>query len=449
MEILIIITLVACVVSVIISVITLLTQKRLAENIGVNKITDEQTAKQLEMLAERTAQLSAKFDTAQANRVSGESVLRTELVNLVTNLGNTLTDTQKQNSDGTARLLSQFEQRLQSIEQRNAADMQNMRNEMAVQLGNINANTKNQLEEMRGMVGEKLQTTLDDKISRSFATVSEQLNKVYSGLGEMQSLAAGVGDLKKVLSNVKNRGILGEMQLGAILADILAPEQYDTEVAVVPDSRNTVAVESPAPPPSRNHVEFAVKLPGKNDDTVYLPIDSKFPGDTYTALCNAYDSGDKVMIEEASKALVVAIKKCAKDIHDKYICPPYTTNFAVMFLPFEGLYAEVVKLGLVEELQRNYGVSIAGPTTMSALLNSLYMGFRTLAVQKRSSEVWKILSSVKKEFETFEDVLTKTKKHLQQVDSDLETLVGVRTRAINKQLMSVGEDSTAQIGTEE
>ena len=420
MEILIIITLVACVVSVIISVITLLTQKRLAENIGVNKITDEQTAKQLEMLAERTAQLSAKFDTAQANRVSGESVLRTELVNLVTNLGNTLTDTQKQNSDGTARLLSQFEQRLQSIEQRNAADMQNMRNEMAVQLGNINANTKNQLEEMRGMVGEKLQTTLDDKISRSFATVSEQLNKVYSGLGEMQSLAAGVGDLKKVLSNVKNRGILGEMQLGAILADILAPEQYDTEVAVVPDSRN--------------HVEFAVKLPGKNDDT---------------ALCNAYDSGDKVMIEEASKALVVAIKKCAKDIHDKYICPPYTTNFAVMFLPFEGLYAEVVKLGLVEELQRNYGVSIAGPTTMSALLNSLYMGFRTLAVQKRSSEVWKILSSVKKEFENFEDVLTKTKKHLQQVDSDLETLVGVRTRAINKQLMSVGEDGTAQIGTEE
>ena len=427
MEILLIITLAVSLISVIISVITLLTQKRLAENIGVSKITDEQTAKQLDVLAERTAQLSAKFDTVQASRASGETALRTELVSLVTNLGGTLTDTQKQNAEGTARLLSQFEQRLQSIEQRNAADMQNMRNEMAVQLGNINANTKNQLEEMRGMVGEKLQTTLDDKISRSFATVSEQ--------GEMQSLAAGVGDLKKVLSNVKNRGILGEMQLGAILSDILAPEQYDTEVAVVPDSRN--------------HVEFAVKLPGKNDDTVYLPIDSKFPGDTYTALCSAYDSGDKVMIEEASKALVVAIKKCAKDIHDKYICPPYTTNFAVMFLPFEGLYAEVVKLGLVEELQRNYGVSIAGPSTMSALLNSLYMGFRTLAVQKRSSEVWKILSGVKKEFENFESVLTKTKNHLQQVDSDLEALVGVRTRAINKQLMSVGEDNAAQIGTGE
>ncbi len=426
MEILLIITLSVSLVSVIISAVTLLQQKKLADNLD-SRNTDDGVAKQLDILAERTVQLSAKLDTAQASRTSSDTALRTELVSLITNLGGTLTDTQKQNADGTARLLSQFEQRLQSIEQRNAADMQNMRNEMANQLGAINANTRNQLEEMRGMVGEKLQTTLDDKISRSFAAVSEQLGKVYSGLGEMQSLAAGVGDLKKVLSNVKNRGILGEMQLGAILSDILAPEQYDTEVAVIPDSRN--------------RVEFAVRLPGKSNDTVYLPIDSKFPGDTYTALCNAYDIGDKPMIEEASKALVVAIKKCAKDIHDKYICPPYTTNFAVMFLPFEGLYAEVVKLGLVEDLQRNYQVSIAGPSTMSALLNSLYMGFRTLAVQKQSSEVWKILGSVKKEFENFEDVLTKTKKHLQQVDADLETLVGVRTRAINKQLMSVGEDS--------
>ena len=431
MEILLIITLAVSAASVVVSVITLLYRKRLTDSVGGNKETDMQISKQLDILAERMAQLSAKSDTLQASRLTGETALRTELVSLVTNLGSTLTDTQKQNSEGTARLLSQFEQRLHSIEQRNAADMQNMRSEMSAQLGTINANTKNQLEEMRGMVGEKLQTTLDDKISRSFATVSEQLNKVYSGLGEMQSLAAGVGDLKKVLSNVKNRGILGEMQLGAILSDILSPEQYDTEVAVIPDSRN--------------HVEFAVKLPGKNDDTVYLPIDSKFPGDTYTALCDAYDSGDKTSVEEAAKALTVAVKKCAKDIHDKYICPPYTTNFAVMFLPFEGLYAEVVRLGLVEELQRSYQVSIAGPSTVSALLNSLYMGFRTLAVQKRSSEVWKILSGVKKEFENFEDVLTKTRKHLQQVDSDLDTLVGVRTRAINKQLMSVEEDNTDKI----
>ena len=423
MEILIIITLVACVISVIISVITLLTQKRLAENIGVNKITDEQTAKQLEMLAERAAQLSAKFDTAQANRVSGESVLRTELVNLVTNLGNTLTDTQKQNSDGTARLLSQFEQRLQSIEQRNAADMQNMRNEMAVQLGNINANTKNQLEEMRGMVGEKLQTTLDDKISRSFATVSEQLNKVYSGLGEMQSLAAGVGDLKKVLSNVKNRGILGEMQLGAILADILAPEQYDTEVAVAPDSRN--------------HVEFAVKLPGKNDDTVYLPIDSKFPGDTYAHLQDAQASGDAQAVENARHALELVLRSEAKDIREKYVEPPYTTTFGILFLPFEGLYAEVVNAGLLEVLQRDYQVNIAGPSTMAALLNSLQMGFKTLAIQKRSGEVWQLLGAVKTEFDKFGQGLSKMQQRLRQTDEELDNLIGVRSRAISRKLRSV------------
>ena len=439
MEILIIITLVACVVSVIISVITLLTQKRLAENIGVNKITDEQTAKQLEMLAERTAQLSAKFDTAQANRVSGESVLRTELVNLVTNLGNTLTDTQKQNSDGTARLLSQFEQRLQSIEQRNAADMQNMRNEMAVQLGNINANTKNQLEEMRGMVGEKLQTTLDDKISRSFATVSEQLNKVYSGLGEMQSLAAGVGDLKKVLSNVKNRGILGEMQLGAILADILAPEQYDTEVAVVPDSRN--------------HVEFAVKLPGKNDDTVYLPIDSKFPGDTYAHLQDAQASGNAQAVENARHALELVLRSEAKDIREKYVEPPYTTAFGILFLPFEGLYAEVVSSGVTELLQREYQITVAGPSTMAALLNALQMGFRTLAIQKRSGEVWTILGAVKTEFEKFGTGLQQMQRHLNQTGSDLEELIGPRSRAITRKLESVQQldpDAAAELlGIEE
>ena len=320
-----------------------------------------------------------------------------------------------------------MEQRLQGLEASNARKLEEMRRTLAEGM--------TALHEIRHTVDEQLQDALQKRVTESFKAVNDQLEQVYKGLGEMQNLAADVGGLKQVLSGVKTRGILGEIQLGAILEEILAPEQYDTNVATIPGSTQ--------------RVEYAIRMPGADGGTVWLPIDSKFPGDTYTALCNAYDSGDKVMIEEASKALVVAIKKCAKDIHDKYICPPYTTNFAVMFLPFEGLYAEVVKLGLVEELQRNYGVSIAGPTTMSALLNSLYMGFRTLAVQKRSSEVWKILSSVKKEFENFEDVLTKTKKHLQQVDSDLETLVGVRTRAINKQLMSVGEDSTAQIGTEE
>ena len=382
-----------------------------------------QLREQINQLSDRTTQLLGRFDVMQTVQRSGESQLRQEITNLFSNLSGTLADNQRQSTDSTKTLLSQFEQRLQSIEQSNAVYMASIREEMARQLGAINTDTKTQLNEMRNIVGEKLQTTLDDKISRSFATVSEQLSKVYSGLGEMQSLAVGVGDLKKVLSNVKTRGILGEMQLGAILSDILAPEQYATEVTVAPGSRD--------------HVEFAVKLPGKNEETVYLPIDSKFPGDTYTALIEAYDSADRVRADEAAKALCIAIKKCAKDIHDKYICPPHTTDFAVMFLPFEGLYAEVVKLGLVEELQRTYRVNIAGPSTMAALLNSLYMGFRTLAVQKRSGEVWQILSGVKKEFENFEEVLTKTKRRLQQVDSDLEALVGVRTRAINKQLMNV------------
>ena len=297
--------------------------------------------------------------------------------------------------------------------------------------------TEKRLDDMRQMVEEKLQKTLNERIGQSFEIVRSQLENVQKGLGEMKSLAQDVGGLKKVLSNVKTRGTFGEVQLGALLDQMLSPEQYEANVKTKKNATE--------------FVEFAIKLPGKenSNDTVYLPVDAKFPKDVYEQYQDAYEAGDAALIETSSRQLEITIKKMAKDIHDKYICPPYTTNFAVMFLPFEGLYAEVVKLGLVEELQRNYGVSIAGPTTMSALLNSLYMGFRTLAVQKRSSEVWKILSSVKKEFETFEDVLTKTKKHLQQVDSDLETLVGVRTRAINKQLMSVGEDSTAQIGTEE
>ena len=297
--------------------------------------------------------------------------------------------------------------------------------------------TEKRLDDMRQMVEEKLQKTLNERIGQSFEIVRSQLENVQKGLGEMKGLAQDVGGLKKFLSNVKTRGTFGEVQLGALLDQMLSPEQY---AANVKTKKNAT-----------EFVEFAIKLPGKenSNDTVYLPVDAKFPKDVYEQYQDAYEAGDAALIETSSRQLEITIKKMAKDIHDKYICPPYTTNFAVMFLPFEGLYAEVVKLGLVEELQRNYGVSIAGPTTMSALLNSLYMGFRTLAVQKRSSEVWKILSSVKKEFETFEDALTKTKKHLQQVDSDLETLVGVRTRAINKQLMNVGEDSTAQIGTEE
>ena len=263
---------------------------------------------------------------------------------------------------------------------------------------------------------------------------------MYESLGEMQSIASGVGDLKKVLSNVKTRGILGEIQLGSILEEILAPELYETEVATVPNSRE--------------HVEYAVKLPGAADGTsIYLPIDSKFPGDTYAALQEAYESGDKERVDAAKKTLVAVIKKCAGDIRSKYVSPPHTTNFGIMFLPFEGLYAEAVNLGLVETLQREYSVSITGPSTMAAMLNSLQMGFRTLAIQKRSNEVWEILGSVKKEFGSFSEALEKTQKHIRQVDDDLEKLIGTRTRQINRSLSKVelpngGGDSVGLPDTE-
>ncbi len=279
---------------------------------------------------------------------------------------------------------------------------------------------------MRSTVDEKLNKSLDEKFSNSFSLVSQRLEQVYKGLGEMQNLAVGVGDLKKVLSNVKTRGILGEIQLGSILAEILSPTQYEENAATKQGSRN--------------RVEFAVKLPADEGGFIYLPIDSKFPGDTYLALRDAVESGDKAQIEVCEKALLGTIRNEAKDIHDKYIDPPHTTDFAVMFLPFEGLYSEVVNRGMVEELQHKYKVSIAGPSTMAALLNALQMGFRTLAVQKRSAEVWDVLRSVKKEFDSFADVLEKTQTRLDQANKELDNLVGVRTRQMQKQLAKVGTD---------
>ena len=280
-----------------------------------------------------------------------------------------------------------------------------------------------QLDQMRQTVDEKLQKTLNDRITQSFQLVNERLQEVYSGLGEMKTLASGVGDLKKVLSNVKTRGILGEYQLGAIIAEILAPEQYAENVATKPGSAN--------------RVEFAVRLPGDDGQTVWLPIDAKFPGDTYAALVDAYDSGDGAQVAAAQSALEARIKGCAKDIRDKYIDPPNTTDFAIMFLPFEGLYAEVVRMGLLDTLQRLYRVNIAGPTTFAALLNSLQMGFRTLAIQKRSGEVWNVLGAVKTEFETFGGVLEAAQKRIEQTSQELDKLVGVRTRKINSKLRTV------------
>ncbi|MDD6876712.1 MAG: DNA recombination protein RmuC [Clostridiaceae bacterium] len=289
----------------------------------------------------------------------------------------------------------------------------------------IQEDTGKRLDEMRLTVDEKLQATLENRITKSFQVVNERLEQVYRGLGEMQTLAAGVGDLKKVLSNVKTRGILGEVQLGAILEEILSPEQYDT---------NVVTRKGSGMP-----VEYAVKLPGTDGSTVYLPIDAKFPGDTYAALQNAYESADAAAVESAAATLVRAIRGFAKDIHDKYIDPPNTTEFGILFLPFEGLYAEAVRRGLVETLQREYRVTLAGPTTLAALLNALQMGFRTLAIQKRSSEVWSILGAVKTEFDKFGDVLEATQNRLEQANRELDKLVGVRTRVIRSKLRDVTE----------
>jgi DNA recombination protein RmuC len=280
-----------------------------------------------------------------------------------------------------------------------------------------------QLDAMRGVVEEKLQKTLDVKISQSFSLVNERLEQVYKGLGEMQTLAVGVGDLKKVLSGVKTRGILGEIQLGAILDQILSPEQFSANVVTVPGSRQPV--------------EYAVKMPGSGADYVWLPADSKFPADRYAALCEAYEAGDQAAVDAAAKILRDCMRQSAKEIREKYIQTPYTTEFGILFLPFEGLYAEAVRRGFAEELQRDYKIMIAGPVTMGALLNSLQMGFRTLAIQKRSGEVWALLGSVKGEFEKFAEVLDKAKKKLEAAGSDLDALAGVRTRGILRSLSSV------------
>lgn len=299
-------------------------------------------------------------------------------------------------------------------------------NELGEKQNKLVEGTEKKLEEMRVMVDEKLQKTLNERLGQSFELVSKQLESVQKGLGEMQTLAQDVGGLKKVLSNVKMRGGIGEVQLAMLLEQVLAPEQYEANVKTKQGSSDLV--------------EFAIKLPGRDDgnSVVWLPIDAKFPKDVYEQLQTAYDAGDITQIELSQKNLDNTIKKMAKDIHDKYIDPPNTTDFGIMFLPFEGIYAEVVrKASLLDELQRNYKIIVTGPTTLAAILNSLQMGFKTLAIQKRSSEVWKVLGAVKREFETFGGMLDKAHKNLTSASDTIETLMGTRTRAIQRSLKGV------------
>lgn len=286
--------------------------------------------------------------------------------------------------------------------------------------------TEKRLDDIRQMVEEKLQKTLNERIGQSFEIVRNQLESVQKGLGEMKSLAQDVGGLKKVLSNVKTRGTFGEVQLGALLEQMLSPEQYEANVKTKKNATE--------------FVEFAIKLPGKEDsnERVYLPVDAKFPKDVYEQYQDAYEAGDVALIDASSRQLEITIKKMAKDIHEKYVDPPFTTDFAIMFLPFENIYAEVIRrTALVDMLQKDFKIVVTGPTTLGAILNSLQMGFRTLAIQRRTSEVWNVLGAVKTEFGKFGGLLEKVQKNLQNAGDQLEEVMGKRTRAIERKLRQV------------
>ncbi|MDO4544297.1 MAG: DNA recombination protein RmuC [Clostridia bacterium] len=347
-------------------------------------------------------------------RPRDDSQLRMELNQSVSNLSNNI------------------ENRLKTSEQLNEQKLESIRLGMERNLASILQENSKKLAEIQNVVDEKLQTTLETKMNQSFKLVSEQLEKVYRGLGEMQQVAVGVNDLKKVLSNVKTRGILGEVRLGAILEEILLKEQYEENVATKKGSREVV--------------EFAIRLPGDDGGCVYLPIDAKFPADIYSELQDAYESAVPERIDAVAKQLTARLKQEAKSIREKYVDPPNTTEFAILFLPFEGLYAEAVNRGMIEELQRSYRISLAGPSTMAAILNSLQMGFQTLAIQKRSSEVWKILGAVRTEFDKFDAVLQNSQRQLNLVNNELDKLIGVRTRQIQRTLKDIEriDDGEAQ-----
>ena len=326
--------------------------------------------------------------------------------------------------------LNQSTQQMQTTLHRNLMTTNEMQREkfeaMNRQQDMLVKSTEKRLDEMRLMVEEKLQKTLNERIGQSFELVRSQLENVQKGLGEMKNLAEDVGGLKKVLGNVKTRGTFGEVQLAALLEQMLSPEQYESNVKTRKNATE--------------FVEFAIKLPGRDNgkDTVYLPIDAKFPKDVYEQYVDAYEEGEAALIESTSKQLEITVKRMAKDIHDKYIEPPFTTDFAIMFLPFENIYAEVIRrTALVETLQKDFKIVVTGPTTLGAILSSLQMGFRTLAIQKRTSEVWSVLGAVKTEFSKFGGMLEKVQKNLQNAGDQLEEVMGKRTRAIERKLRQV------------
>lgn len=359
-------------------------------------------------------------DTATSLRASADSLSAT-LANIGQGQSGLLESIQRQVAMGAQSQEERLGQGMGRLEAR----MEQLRQATESNLTALRQENDRQLTEMRKTVDEKLTETLNRRLTDSFSQVSQRLEQVYKGLGEMQTLAAGVGDLKKVLTNVKTRGIWGEMQLGTLLAQLLAPEQYAENVAVAPGKTE--------------RVEYAVKLPGRDESIVYLPIDSKFPQEDYMRLVEASQQGDTAAVEAARKALQQAIRVEAKRIAGKYVVPPHTTDFAIMFLPVEGLYAEAVQSPeLMETLQREQRVVVAGPSTLAALMNALQMGFRTLAIEKRSSEVWKLLREVKKDFGLFADTLEKTQQRLRQASDSIDTAF-TRTRSIQRRLGNLEE----------
>jgi DNA recombination protein RmuC len=379
-------------------------------------------------MKENRAELSTELRENRKELTSNLEVLTSKMEEKLAMIHEGLSKNAKENREELAKTLKDFSDTFSS----NVRDFNELQKQkfdaMALKQDELVKSTELKLEKMRETVDEKLHKTLEERLGQSFQLVSERLEAVQKGLGEMQTLANGVGDLKKVLSNVKTRGVLGEIQLGNILEQIMAPEQYEANVKTKQGSNDLV--------------EFAIKLPGKDDNgkEVYLPIDAKFPQEDYIRLQNAYEVGDVQGIDSASKALSNAIKKFAKDIRDKYIDPPYTTDFGILFLPIEGLFAEVVRQpDLVAILQREYKIIVTGPTTLAAMLNSLQMGFKTLAIQRRSSEVWQILGAVKTEFVKFGDVLDKAQKKINEANKELDNLVGTRTRLMLSKLKKVEE----------
>lgn len=372
------------------------------------------------------SRLRSALDSIEKNQVRLESMIREEQQKNLNAFSEALFSRLNDTANANKNLLDAFAKQLSELTQVNEKKLDKLRDVVEAQLKHLQEDNSAKLERMRETVDEKLHSTLEKRLGESFNLVSERLEQVKEGLGEMKTLASGVGDLKKVLTNVKTRGTWGEIQLGNLLEQLLTAEQYD---------RNVITKKG-----SKDPVEFAVRLPGKEDNAVvYLPIDAKFPKEDYERLQTAQEAGDIVQIEEAVKAIEARIKLEAKKIKDKYIDPPATTDFAIMYLPTEGLFAEVIRRdGLCDLLQREYRISVAGPTTISAMLNSLQLGFRTLAVEKRASEVWNLLGKVKTEFGKFGDVLAKTKEKLGQASKEIER-AEVRTRAIERNLKDVQE----------